>query len=815
MRRLRADDDVDKPPGQHKATADDVTTQMWNETERITRSPRTTGAVSSRAESRDSGSRVRRTALKGANAGASYGPGTGQQTRYYTRARSREANSLAAEATFTGSSLTVYSSGEGSVNQLTATASGSGVGSGSGQGSGANSGQGSGADSGSGSGAGGTGSSSISNDATGCSRSGSGGSAGSQGRGDHGTEDTPVSMQRAHSTEGYLHRVPSNGRPRNLAEQMELVERPDTSALQLRGPRTDALPIGSPAQLQLQANLREQANPNATAVEPAPLDTMQRRAAAFAQPECTNTSRQAQQQGFARSRRCVFSDASSGRMQFPSDVSAGAQHASGMHGHHGIASQALAQAAPAVAVTEAQRLRALSSMDAHESLPSWRAATPRAPDAQTVLSAETRTAADECVSVSTSSFERQRESALENPPPSPLMMIAAQVVAPRLPPDLGLALQPDDPNGHVQYSVGEGLGPTADFPNGRYQILAPLGSGTFGKVVSCWDRVTEQLVAVKVIRAVRKYAEAARMEIDILLELGRKDPTSRFHCVRMLSYFTHVSQQGNAHVCLVFEHLGPSLFDVLMRNHFRPLPVPILRAVARQLLEAITFLHEHNQIVHTDIKPENVLIVPSSYYPNRQITEHVQVRLIDFGSASRLDKVSVRHAIVSTRHYRAPEIILGTGWSFACDIWSFGALLVECYTGQTLFQSHDDLEHLQLMQKLLQHENGEVIVPPPRPSPSSTSMGSQRRREALKLFRDGRLNWPEGIDEQSANSLARQKSIRRVARMPELHSIFRPEHACLLHLIRCCLTIDPSKRWRPSELLRHPFFMSYSTEATP
>jgi dual-specificity kinase len=396
---------------------------------------------------------------------------------------------------------------------------------------------------------------------------------------------------------------------------------------------------------------------------------------------------------------------------------------------------------------------------------------------------------------------------MENAPPSPLMMMAAHVLLPRLPPDMGLAVQPDDPDGHVQYNVGEGLGPTADFPHGRYQILAPLGSGTFGKVVSCWDRATEQLVAVKVIRAVRKYAEAARMEIDILLELGRKDPTSRHHCVQLLSYFTHLSQRGSAHVCLVFEHLGPSLFDVLMRNHFRPLPVPILRAVARQLLEAIAFLHEQNSTAHTDIKPENVLIVPSSYYPNRQITERVQIRLIDFGSASRLDRVNTRHAIVSTRHYRAPEIILGTGWSFACDIWSFGAMMVECYTGQTLFQSHDDLEHLQLMQKLLQGESGEVITPPPRPSPTSASVGSQRRREALQLFRDGRLNWPDGIEEHVVNSLARQKSIRRVARMPELRAIFRPEDADLLHLVRCCLTIDPGRRWRPSDLLRHPFIL--------
>ena len=429
--------------------------------------------------------------------------------------------------------------------------------------------------------------------------------------------------------------------------------------------------------------------------------------------------------------------------------------------------------------------------------------------ASTDRGADTLASTDEALSISTASFEERRRAAIESAAATSTPLDwCPEVTAFQLPPDLGLVLHPDDPDGHIQCHVGEGLGPAADMPTGRYQILAPLGSGTFGKVFSCWDRSTEQLVAVKVIRAVRKYAEAARVEIDVLLSIARTDPTGRFHCARLLSYFTHCNGDGAVHVCLVFEHLGPSLFDILTRNHFRPLPLPILRSIARQLLEAIAFLHDQKQIVHTDIKPENILVVPSSYYPSRQITEHVEIRLIDFGSASRLDKHPMRYAIVSTRHYRAPEIILGTGWSYACDLWSFGAMLVECYTGQTLFQSHDDLEHLRLMQKLLQREPRQCLLPPPRPSASSNSMSSNRRREALKLFRDGRLNWPDGIDSNNAtaSSVARQKSMRRVARMPELETIFAAADADLLDLVRRCLCLDPSMRWTARDLLWHPFF---------
>lgn len=56
---------------------------------------------------------------------------------------------------------------------------------------------------------------------------------------------------------------------------------------------------------------------------------------------------------------------------------------------------------------------------------------------------------------------------------------------------------------------------------------------------------------------------------------------------------------------------------------------------------------------------------------------------------------------MSTRHYRAPEIILGLGWSFPCDIWSIGCILVEFYTGDALFQTHDNREHLAMMEAVI------------------------------------------------------------------------------------------------------------------
>jgi dual-specificity kinase len=70
--------------------------------------------------------------------------------------------------------------------------------------------------------------------------------------------------------------------------------------------------------------------------------------------------------------------------------------------------------------------------------------------------------------------------------------------------------------------------------------------------------------------------------------------------------------------------------------------------------------------------------------------------LIDFGSA--IFETDRHSAVVSTRHYRAPEIVLGLGWSFPCDMWSLGCILIELYIGKPLFQTHENEEHLKMME---------------------------------------------------------------------------------------------------------------------
>jgi len=159
----------------------------------------------------------------------------------------------------------------------------------------------------------------------------------------------------------------------------------------------------------------------------------------------------------------------------------------------------------------------------------------------------------------------------------------------------------DDDVGHLAARPGDWLGE-------RYKVLADSGKGTFGKVLLCEDARNRRLVAIKVVRRVRKYSEAARVEAAILEDVNKADPTGEALTVRYYAAFEH---QG--HYCMVFEPLGPSLYDYLTANQYRPPPLYCVQHFADQLVTAVAFLHEL-RLIHTDLKLENILLVSREPY---------------------------------------------------------------------------------------------------------------------------------------------------------------------------------------------------------
>lgn len=229
-------------------------------------------------------------------------------------------------------------------------------------------------------------------------------------------------------------------------------------------------------------------------------------------------------------------------------------------------------------------------------------------------------------------------------------------------------------------------------------------------------------------------------------------------------------------------------------NNFAPFPRHHIAHFAHQLFYSVSFLHSLD-LIHTDLKPENILLVnndsteePYHERPNmrsRKVLTQTDLRLIDFGSSTFEDEYHSN--VVSTRHYRAPEILLGMGWSFPCDIWSIGCILIEFFTGDALFKTHDNLEHLAMMEVVCGRIDGRII--------------RLCSKLAQKMFRPtGRLDFP--------NPQTTKDNRKFVKQMRSLGEIFPPTNefnTVFCDLLQKIFVYDPAKRITAKQALRHPF----------
>ena len=226
----------------------------------------------------------------------------------------------------------------------------------------------------------------------------------------------------------------------------------------------------------------------------------------------------------------------------------------------------------------------------------------------------------------------------------------------------------DDKN--YNYIIAEG--DTVD--NGRYRLIKVIGAGSFGQVVKAIDTQQGNVeVAIKVIKSIPAFHQQAKMEVELLEYLNTLDPASFGgmdpNIVHLKAHFVH-----KGHMCLVFELLSYNLYDLLRLTKFRGVSLNLVRKFAKQIIASLMVLAQSN-IIHCDLKPENILL----RHPKRSA-----IKLIDFGSSCRDSKGPV-YTYIQSRYYRAPEVILGTRYGMAIDMWSLGCTLIEMHTGEPLF----------------------------------------------------------------------------------------------------------------------------------
>jgi Serine/threonine protein kinase len=320
--------------------------------------------------------------------------------------------------------------------------------------------------------------------------------------------------------------------------------------------------------------------------------------------------------------------------------------------------------------------------------------------------------------------------------------------------------------------------------------------GTFGRVVQAIDlhhypdgnierlmdrkqKVNiEDTVAIKIVRDVKRYHESAMIEADILKDVNRRGGRGQSLCAVLLNHF-----DLKGHCCLVFECLGRSLYDFMKTHGFKPFPLYCVRDFARQLLKALEFIHSFG-LIHTDLKPENILLKSNKERQYRlpdgsdqQVPASTSIKLIDFGGATYDHEK--KSTIINTRQYRSPEVILGLGWSMPSDMWSAGCIVAELYKGDLLFATHDNFEHLALMERIVGRFPFDMV--------------SRSREFRTSAFDSNGWHKLE-LSPSSKSYVRKTKPLELVVKNDDRDS-------GLLELLQSLLTIEPCKRSTASEAL--------------
>ncbi|KAI7660700.1 kinase-like protein [Hortaea werneckii] len=307
----------------------------------------------------------------------------------------------------------------------------------------------------------------------------------------------------------------------------------------------------------------------------------------------------------------------------------------------------------------------------------------------------------------------------------------------------------------------------------RYEVIDVLGKGSFGQVVRCVDHKDGGVVAVKIIRNKKRFHQQALVEVGILGRLGEWDPDGSYATLSITGSFYFRN-----HLCIVTPCLSINLYELIRAHNFTGFSLPLIRRFSRQLLACLILLQQ-KRIIHCDLKPENILLCEA---------RKADVRVIDFGSSCKEEEKV--YTYIQSRFYRSPEVILGSSYGLGIDMWSFGCILAELWTGYPLFPGENEQEQLACIM--------EIFGPPDR--------HLVERCTRKKLFFDS-----VGKPRVTVSSKGR----RRRPSSKTLAQALKTDDDAFVDFIARCLRWDPDRRMKPSEAISHPFITNTTMNARP
>lgn len=281
----------------------------------------------------------------------------------------------------------------------------------------------------------------------------------------------------------------------------------------------------------------------------------------------------------------------------------------------------------------------------------------------------------------------------------------------------------------------------------KYKVIGKLGDGTFGKVNKAVKKDTNEVVAIKLMKQkFYSWEECMNLrEVKSLRKLNHDNVVKLKEVVRM-----------NNDLYFVFEYVEKNLYQV-QKDQNNKMETSEIKSIMYQVFQGLAYIHK-NGFFHRDMKPENILMTGS------------KVKVADFGLAREIRSKPPYTDYVSTRWYRAPELLLrSTNYNSPVDIFAAGCIMAELFMGRPLF--------------------------------AGSSEGDQLMKVCSVLGSPSKTDWPEG--HQLASKLGYNFPTMKKTHLSELMPDVPYE---ALDLLEKVLVFDPSNRLTAQQCLEHEFF---------
>ncbi|KAG9241253.1 putative sporulation protein kinase pit1 [Calycina marina] len=330
----------------------------------------------------------------------------------------------------------------------------------------------------------------------------------------------------------------------------------------------------------------------------------------------------------------------------------------------------------------------------------------------------------------------------------------------------------------------------------RFEVLKDIGDGSFGSVVLARVRSAGSNVArrgtVIAIKTMKKNFESFAPCLELREVVFLRTLPNHQHLVPALDIFLDPFTK-KLHIAM--EYMDGNLYQLMKARDRKCLDVGSVKSILFQIMKGLEHIHAHH-FFHRDIKPENILVSTSSQQDSgnsfRRYSALVTppstppfytIKIADFGLARETHSKLPYTTYVSTRWYRAPEVLLRAGeYSAPVDIWAIGAMAVEIATLKPLFPGGNEVDQVWRVCEIMGSPGNWY-------NKAGARVGGGDWREGTRLA--GKLGF--SFPKMAPHSM---DTILQTPQWP----------TSLSNFVTWCLMWDPKSRPTSTEALAHEFF---------